>query len=527
MPIWWTRRDFLRVVGQGAVATALPAALFAQSPGTVTISVLHTTDLHGHILPTVDYSGRPNLGGFARCAAQIRAWRRANPNSLLLDIGDVYQGTPVSLDSRGALMIRCLNALNYDAWVVGNHEFDWGPAPLIDSLTSSAMPVLSANAMGDGKMIGGQIEPTHPLSRLRPYFIKKIAGFRLAVIGLTTPALATWLPPEDLVGYDVLDPLQTLDRILPEVTSLHPDAILVAGHMGLKRRDDYANQVGELTRRFPQITAYLGAHTHQNHPGEWINGVLYTQADHYGIHAGKIDLTFELASRRLVSASAETVLMDDKIAFDPLVLSLSQHDLQLANHELQRDIGELTDPLASSAPPGQPSDQQRLIGSAIADALRRQNVAIDAVAHGLFDPSPPFPAGRKTVADVWALLPYENQVVTVDLAQPELIAVAEKLLNARPPLVLMGLRADANLAGGRWKITALHKVDGSPLPPQPTYRLALNSYDSQSGGGRYPLLGQMVADSQHHRRLYTIQIRDAVIDFFLERQKVERSAFLV
>ncbi len=119
------------------MAAALPFALPAETENTVTISLLHTTDLHGHILPTSDYAGRTDLGGLARCATQIRAWRGANPNSLLLDIGDVYQGTQVSLDTRGALMIRCLDALGYDAWVVGNHEFDWGIDAFADSLKNS------------------------------------------------------------------------------------------------------------------------------------------------------------------------------------------------------------------------------------------------------------------------------------------------------------------------------------------------------------------------------------------------------
>ena len=150
----------------GTLAAALPAPLFAQAGNSVTISILHTTDLHGHILPTSDYSDQPDLGGLARCATQIRAWRRANPNSLLLDIGDVYQGTEIGLRTRGATMIRCLNALGYDAWVVGNHEFDWGPAAFAESVKDSAMPVLSGNMLLDGRP-PAEAAGT-PLSRLRP-----------------------------------------------------------------------------------------------------------------------------------------------------------------------------------------------------------------------------------------------------------------------------------------------------------------------------------------------------------------------
>ena len=125
----WGRRDFLKLVGQAGLVSAVPtlaSAAATLNPDTVCISILHTTDLHGHILPTSDYAGNPDRGGLARCATQIRRWREENSNSILIDIGDVYQGTDVSLRNKGALMIDLLNHLNYDAWVVGNHEFDWG-----------------------------------------------------------------------------------------------------------------------------------------------------------------------------------------------------------------------------------------------------------------------------------------------------------------------------------------------------------------------------------------------------------------
>jgi 2',3'-cyclic-nucleotide 2'-phosphodiesterase (5'-nucleotidase family) len=123
----WSRRDFLKLAGGAGLLSAVPtlaSAATAINPGTVCISILHTTDLHGHILPTSDYDGSPDRGGLARCATQIKHWQQENPNSILIDIGDVYQGTDVSLRNKGALMVDLLNHLQYDAWVVGNHEFD-------------------------------------------------------------------------------------------------------------------------------------------------------------------------------------------------------------------------------------------------------------------------------------------------------------------------------------------------------------------------------------------------------------------
>ncbi len=522
-----TRRRFLRLLGQGAILSALPAPLLADTPGLVTVSLLHTTDLHGHILPTTDYAGNPDLGGLARCATQIRRWRGANPNSILLDIGDVYQGTEVSLAARGEIMIRCLNALGYDAWVVGNHEFDWGMDDFTACVGASRMPVLSGNALIEGRPVGAAPDPSHPLSRIRPWLLKEIAGFRIAIIGLTTPALTSWLPPENLSGFEALAPLESLRSILREVEAQKPDAIVLAGHMGLIRRDDEANQIGALTQQFPQLTACLGGHTHQNHPGEWINRVLYTQADHYGIYAGKLDLTFDRTTRRLVHRAATTVQMDHQIPFDPLVLSLTQGELDVANRVLSREIGELTEPFRASLSFDQPGEQERLIGSAIKAALQRESVEIDVIAHGLFEKVAILPAGPKSVADIWKLLPYENQIVTVELSLADLLAVAQELATDRDLRPLMGVRVIGSGSGSKFVVKEIQAGDGSPLPGKPAYRLALNSYDSQSAGGRLPQLAQFVAAMANRRVLHRLSIRDTVIDFFLARQKVGRESLLV
>src|SRR5881227_2620218 len=152
-----TRRDFLKLAGRTGLVGAFPtlaSAAAALEPDTVCISILHTTDLHGHILPTSDYDGVTDRGGLARCVTQIRRWRQQNPNSILVDVGDVYQGTEVSLRNKGELMIDLFNHLGYDAWVIGNHEFDWGIEPFHRALQRSTMPVLAANTILERKPAG-------------------------------------------------------------------------------------------------------------------------------------------------------------------------------------------------------------------------------------------------------------------------------------------------------------------------------------------------------------------------------------
>ena len=152
-----SRRAFLKTISQAGLLCAAPSfarAVETLNPDTVTISILHTTDLHGHILPTSDYNGNPDFGGMARCVTQIRRWRRQNRNSILIDVGDVYQGTDVGLRSKGELMIDLFNHLKYDAWIVGNHEFDWGIEPFLNALARSTMPILAANTLLEDKPAG-------------------------------------------------------------------------------------------------------------------------------------------------------------------------------------------------------------------------------------------------------------------------------------------------------------------------------------------------------------------------------------
>ena len=176
---FWTRRDFLKLVSRAGLISAVPSVACAAATlnsDTVSIAILHTTDLHGHILPTTDYNGNPDLGGLARCVTQIRHWRQQNPNSILIDVGDVYQGTDVGLRTKGELMIDLFNHLKYDAWIVGNHEFDWGIEPFLHAVEKSTMPVLAANTLMEGRRAGEISDAKNPFAKIQPYIMKEIRG---------------------------------------------------------------------------------------------------------------------------------------------------------------------------------------------------------------------------------------------------------------------------------------------------------------------------------------------------------------
>ena len=521
------RREFLRLLAGATVGACFqPAGLRATAlpDDFVRLSLLHTTDLRGHILPTVDYHGRYGLGGFARCVTQINRWRAENPNSLLIDIGDVYQGTQFALADRGRSMIDLFNLLQYDAWLVGNHEFDWGIEPFLHALDRSAMPVLAANTLLEGKPAGDFADAHHPFAKIQPLIVREIAGIKIALVGLTTPGMPFWFPPKFTEGMAFQNPIEPARRAIAQARSLGANAIVLAGHMGLKERtggDDFANHVVALTAEFPEVAVFIAGHTHQDISSRLTNGVILTQADHFGIHVGRVDLFFDRDSKKLLHQEARCELMDSRVALDPVIMNRAQPQLDLATIALAQPIGQLTENLSAKASLGEASQIEDLIAAAVTEALAQRGLTIDGVFHGLFDEHV-FKKGPKTVADIWTILPYENYLVTGELTRDELWPALEQVWQGHERRSLVGFAVSLAGKGSDLRLTSLSLADGRPLDPSKRYRIALNSFDASSGGHRFMKLREILARPEARRTLQPVQTRDALIEYFRRHQMVGR-----
>src|SRR6476660_2773293 len=524
----WTRRDFLKVAGRAGLLGACPTlagAAAALEPDTVCISILHTTDLHGHIVPTSDYDGTADRGGLARCVTQIRRWRRQNPNSMLVDVGDVYQGTEVSLRNKGELMIDLFNHLKYDAWVIGNHEFDWGIEPFTNALQKSAMPVLGANTNLGGKPAGSCSDSQHPFTKIQPFIRKEIEGIKVAIIGITTPGMSFWLPREFTAGIDFQFPVESVRRAIVKAKSEGADAIVFTGHMGLKPRtggDDFANAVMALTSEFPDVAVCIAVHTHQAIPSRLTNRVLFTQADHFGIHVGRVDLLFDRHSKKLVRREAICELMDNRFDPDHVVLSRAESQLTESEASLAQPIGELTETLHARGRRDHPSEIEKLIGAAITETLAERSVAVDAVLHGVFDENAKLAAGLTTIKDIWNIIPYENLIVTATLLPDEIKNVMEEVYASREPRSLLGIAVRVEGRGLDRRITSMTFPDGRSLERDKKYVIAANSFDARSGGHHFMKLRALLDRPESNCVLHPVQTRDAIIDYFRRHKVVQR-----
>src|ERR1043166_8914191 len=138
------------------------------------------------------------------------------------------------------------------------------------------------------------------------------------------------LRSEFTVGIDFQHPVESVRRAITKAKSEGADAIVLTGHMGLKPRtggDDFANTVMALTSEFPDVAAFIAGHTHQAIPSRLTNRVLFTQADHFGIHVGRVDLLFDRHSKKLLRREAVCELMDNRFDPDQVVLSRAGSDI--------------------------------------------------------------------------------------------------------------------------------------------------------------------------------------------------------
>ncbi len=485
-----SRRHFLTTASSWLTASAFAAPSESDFQ---TVSIIHTTDLHGNILPTANYSGNSDLGGFARCATRIRQWQRANPASITVDIGDLIQGTPESHLDQGTTMVRLLEKLKYDAWALGNHDFDWGPEALSDLIEIAKPAVLCANLREFHKQV---------LS----WKMMQKHGFKIALIGLITPGLRSWLPPELLGPVQHIKIAEALEKAIMEARSAGANATVVLGHLGHRKADDFANPLRQILNNKAAPDVFLAGHTHKNISKKSFGETLYSQAGYHGIHLGKVDLTFDRHSRKLIHKNSITETMDSKIALDPIILNITEPILAKSAPQQATVLTTLPSPISGG---GRNSPLANFLCKSFYSNLSAQSHPVDAVFHGTFG-NPEIPSGVVTVATTWKLLPYENTLVTAKIPVRELLKIIAEDLKTQsdrtlyPFSIVFDKKTPSAILSG-------NKI----LPNDQEIVLAVNSYDSQSAGRTLPHLKKIFYHPGSKRSYINLSTREALINTFM------------
>ncbi|MCP4901645.1 MAG: hypothetical protein GY906_32170, partial [bacterium] len=223
---------FLRLGSPLALAFAVVQIGWAEAPEKSKITILHTSDLHGHVLPFDDVRSRPARGSLAQVATFARQVRDLSQNPVLvLDSGDTIQGTPFEqfIHVRWEEPSPTLDAMNwigYDAMAIGNHEFNFGLEVLTRAVAQAEFPVLAANVIS---VESGE-------SAFQPYVVLDRAGVRIGVLGLVTPNIPGWEMPEHYRGLQFLAMDTAAERWVLELRGpQHCDLVVVLVHTGLER----------------------------------------------------------------------------------------------------------------------------------------------------------------------------------------------------------------------------------------------------------------------------------------------------
>jgi 5'-nucleotidase len=288
------RRYFIQ---QTAASTALITlgSLGLQSFSTSTvkkITILHTNDVHSHIDPFGPDDGRnANKGGIARRATLIESIRKENSNTLLLDAGDIFQGTPYFNYYGGELEFKLMSMLKYDLATIGNHDFDNGIDGLFTQLPHAKFDFVSANYDFSNTVMN-----TH----VKPYKIFIKDGIKIGVFGLgiDLDGLVIKKLYKETKYLDPIEIAQDMSRILKE--EQHCDLVICLSHIGYNYRNNLEKASDlKLARATKDIDLIIGGHTHtflrkptieKNVLGE---NVLINQVGCYGLYLGRIDFYFD------------------------------------------------------------------------------------------------------------------------------------------------------------------------------------------------------------------------------------------
>lgn len=306
------RKDFLRLLGTAALLPSQSFGAILPIDSTLKkITILHTNDTHARIDPfPLDHPTYANLGGFARRSKFVNQVRAENPHTLLLDAGDVFQGTPYFNLFKGKLDYNLMSEIKYDATTLGNHEFDNGVEGLYDSLQSLQLPVVNSNY---------KIDDNRFEKSIKNYIIKEVNGIRIGIFGLGID-FNTLVLEENHKGFTYREAISVGKGVSSNLKKyLKCDYVVCLSHIGYEYADDpkRPNDL-KLAAESEYIDLIIGGHTHTflEKPtivkNKFGRDVIVNQVGYAGINVGKIDLFFN-EKKSVITYTSEPKLISEHI----------------------------------------------------------------------------------------------------------------------------------------------------------------------------------------------------------------------
>ncbi len=549
---------FFAVVFLCAVLSGIPAGVMARD---VRIQIAATADVHARLFPYDFVANQPARTSMANVHYMVQAMRsRDNHNLILLDNGDLLQGTPAAYyanfvqETDENLFSRVMNFMRYDAATIGNHDIETGPEVYNRLKDEFDFPWLGANVLDK--------ESGEPY--FTPYVIIERQRVRIAILGLTTTGVPNWLPPHLWEGLQFQDMAESARYWVDYISeNEQPDAIVGLFHSGLgpldPEPDDFPleNASGFIAKHVPGFDVIFTSHDHRTRVQTVINTrgneVLVLGPGHFAENLALAELVFSRTSRRtfeLNDVRAEIISAEKVVPSHPFIQAFEK-DVQEVLEFAGKPVGKLSRSISSI---------ESMFGSAPFTDLVHQ-VQLDLTGADISITAPltldqTIEAGTVYMRDFFRLYEFENYLYTMELSGQEILDHLEysyglwfnRMRNENDHL--MNLHRDelgrvspdrrgwralryapynfdsaagvmytvdvSRPAGSRVEIKGME--DGRPFEPGAMYRVAINSYRGSGGGGHltrgagishHELTGRIVDTTEKDLRSY-------MIDYFRE-----------
>lgn len=451
------------------------------------LTILHFNDIHGYLMPP--FKNKPSRGGAAKIAAEIKKIEKENDaagaSTIVLFGGDAFTGGIVSRAFKGQAELDFFNAIEPDAFVIGNHDFDFGRKRLESWIKDAKFPVMSANMVAEGGK---------PFAK-DLMFITTKDGLRIGIVGIGYPNRNIYLK-ENIEGLKFASPAKTAKREWSALND-NSDVQIALTHIGV-------DADVKLAKGLPGLDAVIGGHDHVK-PDEYCRKVETTpvcQTPANGLYLGRVDL--EIKGGKVVDSETRLIPIDSTIKPDePVAKIVERHD-SAATRKYDVVIGRALDRL------GHERDKESPLGDFVTDAMRETAGADVAMLNG-GGLRKPMARGPIRLKDIYEVLPFDNTLVTVTTSGEglrQMLGFATTTPNGTR-LQVSGVKF--RIAG---KKIADVEIGGQPLDEKKIYTVVTVNFLADGGDGFKMPKNAKVKSSG-------VKINDAVADF-IRKNKVVR-----
>jgi 2',3'-cyclic-nucleotide 2'-phosphodiesterase / 3'-nucleotidase / 5'-nucleotidase len=463
------------------------------------LRVLATNDFHGRLEPmTPTWADGQPVGGAAALATYFRMEREGfGGPTILLDGGDIMQGTPLSNLTRGRSVVDYYNHVGYDAAAIGNHEFDWSPDILRERMAQANHAWLAANILVAGSdTTPGWVRDTATIA---------VGDVRVGVIGLITEETAAKTMAAYVAGLDFVDGAATIDRWVPVLRNAGVDFVIVVAHEGAycdeAMTECRGNMIDWARRVAHRPDLIVAGHTHD--VVRWVeNGIPIIETGMWGTRYGVVDLERVSADSVSVRIRGTPVAWADAVPPDTAMQRLVA--------AVREEVGpQINQPVGVAAATLERGGGENAMGRLIADAQRWKAGAQIAVmnAGGV---RAPVQVGTITWGDLYQVHPFGNMLVLLELRGADLRQVMEHAVRrdaADAHISGMTVEFDPSRAAGS-RVISMRLADGTRVSGDGVYRVVTNDFLSSGAGDGYAPFARALSETP-----LGVTDLDALIDY--------------